>query len=345
MNMLFQSQPPVLVVDNLSLEFTNGPSRIHALDGVSFGLARGETLCLVGESGCGKSVTAMALMRLLPKSSARITSGAIRLTGTDLIGLPERSMQTIRGNRIGMVFQDPMTSLNPVHTVGMQIAETVRRHKRVGRREAYARARQMLDLVRIPDAGNRLNAYPHELSGGQRQRVMIAMALACDPELLIADEPTTALDVTVQAQILELIADLKTELGMSVLLITHDLGVVAATADRMMVMYAGRIVEEGPVERIFARPSHGYTAGLLRSLPGHGAARRGTLTEIVGTVPRLDRPVEGCVYAPRCGFAEAGCTASLPPAREIEAGHRSSCIREAAVFAAMRDHDIVRSWA
>jgi peptide/nickel transport system ATP-binding protein len=238
-----------------------------------------------------------------------------------------------------------MTSLNPVHTVGMQIAETVQRHKHVDRQAAWKRALQMLDLVRIPDAANRLTAYPHELSGGQRQRVMIAIALACDPELLIADEPTTALDVTVQAQILELIADLKAELGMSVLLITHDLGVVAATADRMMVMYAGRIVEEGPVERIFARPSHGYTAGLLRSLPGHGAARRSPLTEIAGTVPRLERPVDGCAYAPRCGFAEAACTAQQPPAHQIEPGHRSACIREAAVFAAMRDNEIVRSWA
>ncbi|MGB3336108.1 MAG: ABC transporter ATP-binding protein [Devosia sp.] len=337
--------PSILEVDNLSLEFRNGTERIYALDKVSFSLARGETLSLVGESGCGKSVTAMAVMGLLPKASARITSGSVRLAGADLIGLPERRMQAIRGNRIGMVFQDPMTSLNPVHTVGMQIAEAVRRHKHVSRREAWTRARQMLDLVRIPDAGSRLTAYPHELSGGQRQRVMIAIALACDPELLIADEPTTALDVTVQAQILELIADLKSELGMSVLLITHDLGVVAATADRMMVMYAGRIVEEGPVEQIFARPSHGYTAGLLRSLPGHGAARRGLLTEIGGTVPRLDQPVEGCVYAPRCGFAGVECTTHRPSTRQIEGDHRSACIREAMVYAAMRDNEIVRSWA
>jgi oligopeptide/dipeptide ABC transporter ATP-binding protein len=336
---------PALEVDNLSLEFRNGAQHVYALDRVSFSLARGETLSLVGESGCGKSVTAMAMMGLLPKGIARVTSGSIRLAGTDLLGLPERQLRDIRGNRIGMVFQDPMTSLNPVHTIGMQIAEVVQRHKQVSRADAWTRARQMLDLVRIPDAGSRLTAYPHELSGGQRQRVMLAIALACDPELLIADEPTTALDVTVQAQILELIADLKTELGMSVLLITHDLGVVAATADRMMVMYAGRIVEEGPVERIFARPSHGYTAGLLRSLPGHGARRRGTLTEIAGTVPRLNRPIAGCVYAPRCSFAVEACTTALPPSRLIEADHRSACIREAAVFAAMRDNEIVRSWA
>jgi oligopeptide/dipeptide ABC transporter ATP-binding protein len=334
----------VIDVENLSLEFRNGDQRVHALDQVSFSVARGETLSLVGESGCGKSVTAMAIMGLLPRASARITSGHVRMAGTDLIGLPERQLRQIRGNRIGMVFQDPMTSLNPVHTIGMQIAEAVRRHKQVSHAEAMQRARRMLDLVRIPDAGNRLTAYPHELSGGQRQRVMIAMALVCDPQLLIADEPTTALDVTVQAQILELIADLKAELGMSVLLITHDLGVVASTADRMMVMYAGRIVEEGPVERIFARPSHGYTAALLRSLPGHGTGRRGTLTEIAGTVPRLDRPIAGCAYAPRCGFAEPGCSASLPPAPEVEDGHRSACIREAAVFDAMRDSPIVRSW-
>ena len=335
----------VLDVENLSLEFHSGGQHVHALDNVSFSVARGETLSLVGESGCGKSVTAMAVMGLLPRTSARITSGRIRLAGTDLVGMSERDMQAIRGNRIGMVFQDPMTSLNPVHTIGMQIAEAVQRHKQVSRTEAWARARRMLDLVRIPDSGNRLTSYPHELSGGQRQRVMIAMALVCDPELLIADEPTTALDVTVQAQILELIADLKSELGMSVLLITHDLGVVAATADRMMVMYAGRIVEDGAVERIFARPSHGYTAGLLRSLPGHGAGRRSTLTEIAGTVPRLDRPVAGCVYAPRCSCAAAACTDPLPPAQQVEPGHRSACIREAAVFDAMRDNDIVRTWA
>ncbi|SFZ86022.1 peptide/nickel transport system ATP-binding protein [Devosia enhydra] len=336
---------PVLSVDMLSLEFRTSGQCVHALDKVSFSLARGETLSLVGESGCGKSVTAMAIMGLLPKNSARVTSGSIRLDGTNLIGLSERQMQTIRGNRIGMVFQDPMTSLNPVHTIGMQIAEAVRRHKHVSKKDAWARARQMLERVRIPDAANRLLAYPHELSGGQRQRVMIAIALACDPELLIADEPTTALDVTVQAQILELIGELKTELGMSVLLITHDLGVVAASADRMMVMYAGRIVEEGPVERVFARPSHGYTAGLLRSLPGHGAQRRGLLAEIGGTVPRLDKLVEGCVYAPRCAFAAGPCTAALPPPRQIEAGHRSACIRHEAVFGAMADNDIVRSWA
>ncbi len=334
----------VIDVENLSLEFLSGDQRIHALDKVSFSVARGETLSLVGESGCGKSVTAMAMMGLLPRANARITSGRILMAGTDLVGLPERQLRDIRGNRIGMVFQDPMTSLNPVHTIGMQIAEAVRRHKQVSRAEALQRARQMLELVRIPDAGNRLTSYPHELSGGQRQRVMIAMALVCDPELLIADEPTTALDVTVQAQILELIDDLKTELGMSVLLITHDLGVVASSADRMMVMYAGRIVEEGAVERIFARPSHGYTAALLRSLPGHGTSRRGSLTEIAGTVPRLDRPVAGCVYAPRCSFAEAGCSAPLPPAQQVELGHRSACIRQAAVFEAMRENDIVRSW-
>ncbi len=335
---------PVLAVDNLSLEFHNLNQRVYALDKVSFSLARGETLSLVGESGCGKSVTAMAVMGLLPRSSARISSGSIRLADTELIGLSERQLQTIRGNRIGMVFQDPMTSLNPVHTIGMQIAETVVRHKQVSKQEAWSRARQMLELVRIPDAANRLTAYPHELSGGQRQRVMIAIALACDPELLIADEPTTALDVTVQAQILELIADLKTALGMSVLLITHDLGVVAANADRMMVMYAGPIVEEGPVERVFARPSHGYTAGLLRSLPGNGIKRRGALTEIVGTVPRLDRPIDGCVYAPRCAFATSECTACLPPATQVEAGHRTACIHQANVFAAMASNEIVRSW-
>ena len=341
---------PVLSVENLSLDFVSEAGTIRALDGISFSLAKGEILSLVGESGCGKSVTAMAIMGLLPRGAARITSGTVLLTGKDgatqdLLGLSERALKEIRGNRIGMIFQDPMTSLNPVHTIGMQIAEVVRRHRPVSNGDARARALQMLDLVRIPDARSRINAYPHELSGGQRQRVMIAMALACDPEVLIADEPTTALDVTVQAQILDLIGDLKTELGMSVILITHDLGVVAGTADRMMVMYAGRIVEEGPVEKVFARPSHGYTAGLLQSLPGHGSTRRSPLREISGSVPRLDRRIDGCVYAPRCGFSDRACLAALPPARLVGLNHHTLCIHDETVFDAVRDHDIVRSWA
>ena len=335
----------VLTIDRLSLSFVNEAGAIHALDEVSFALGKGEVLSLVGESGCGKSVTAMAIMGLLPRGTARAT-GSILLGGQDLLKASEKEMRRLRGNRIGMVFQDPMTSLDPVHTVGMQIAEVVRRHKGVSNAAARARALEMLDLVRIPDARNRLAAYPHELSGGMRQRVMIAMALACDPEILIADEPTTALDVTVQAQILDLIGELKSELGMSVILITHDLGVVAKTADRMMVMYAGRIVEEGTVERVFSRPSHGYTAGLLQSLPGHGAlARRSPLPEIAGSVPRLDKREPGCTFAPRCRFALDACANPLPPARQVDAGHNTLCIRDTTVFEAIRDHDIVRAWA
>ncbi len=334
----------VLTVDGLSLQFETGGGVLHALDAVSFNVARGEILSLVGESGCGKSVTAMTIMGLLPRHGARITAGSVKLGDRELLNAGERDMRQIRGNRIGMIFQDPMTSLNPVHTVGMQIAEAVRAHKGTSRRAADARALDMLDLVRIPDARNRLGAYPHELSGGMRQRVMIAMALACDPELLIADEPTTALDVTVQAQVLDLIADLRRELGMSVILITHDLGVVAAVADRMMVMYAGRIVEAGTVEALFARPSHGYTAGLLQSLPNSDTHHRGILTEIPGSVPRLDHTVPGCVYAPRCAFAEEICSAPLPPARQIGPAHSARCVRSDAVYGAVRDNDIVRTW-
>ena len=315
----------ILDVENLSLEFRNHGQRVYALDSVSFSVARGETLSLVGESGCGKSVTAMAMMGLLPKASARITSGRIRMGGTELVGLPERQLQQIRGNRIGMVFQDPMTSLNPVHTIGMQIAEAVRRHKQVSRAEAMQRARQMLDLVRIPDAGNRLTAYPHELSGGQRQRVMIAMALACDPELLIADEPTTALDVTIQAQILRLLRDLQRELGMAVMLITHDLGVVAQVVNRLVVMYAGRIVEQGPVAEVFERPSHPYTRLLLQSIPSLEQDQR-RLRTIPGMVPSLADMPSGCRFHPRCPDARPACREQAPPMIPVGAGHGAACI-------------------
>jgi peptide/nickel transport system ATP-binding protein len=335
---------PVLAVDNLSVEFNGNGSRLLALDGVSFAIGRGEILSLVGESGCGKSVTAMAIMGLLPRHASSVTATAVRLHDTELLGASERALRRVRGNRIGMVFQDPMSSLNPVHTVGLQIAEVVRRHKAVSTTAARQRALDMLDLVRIPDARNRLGAYPHELSGGMRQRVMIAIALACEPQLLIADEPTTALDVTVQAQILDLIRDLRAELGMSVILITHDLGVVAATADRMLVMYAGRIVEEGRVEAIFSRPSHGYTAGLLQSLPTQTTAHRGALTEIPGAVPRLERRPVGCSYASRCAYAAEICSVE-PPLREVAPAHRALCTRPHVVFDAVRNHEIVREWS
>ncbi|MCO6406932.1 ABC transporter ATP-binding protein [Hoeflea alexandrii] len=335
----------VLTVSNLSLEFSNSAGVVRALDDVSFAVRKGEILSLVGESGCGKSVTAMSIMGLLPRHGARIVSGSVRLGEQELLGASERTMRRVRGDRIGMIFQDPMTSLNPVHTIGMQIAEVVRQHRGLSGAAARARALEMLELVRIPDARNRLGAYPHELSGGMRQRVMIAMALACDPELLIADEPTTALDVTVQAQVLDLIADLRQNLGMSVIFITHDLGVVSSTADRMMVMYAGRIVEEAPVEKLFARPSHGYTAGLLQSLPGTQTRHRDVLAEIPGSVPRLDKVVEGCAYAPRCSFATGACLDPLPPPRRIEPEHSARCIHSETVFETIRNTDIVRAWA
>jgi peptide/nickel transport system ATP-binding protein len=335
---------PLLQVDNLSLRFRARAGIHHALSQVSFSVAKGEVVGVVGESGCGKSVTAMAIMRLLPRHSVEIPHGSITLAGVDLLRASERHMQDIRGNRIGMIFQDPMTSLNPTHKVGAQIAEAVRRHRHCSRHDAHVRALQMLDLVRIPDAANRIDAYPHELSGGMRQRVMIAMALACDPELLIADEPTTALDVTVQAQILALINDLRAELGMSVILITHDLGVVAETADRILVMYAGRIVEEGRTDDVFAHPAHGYTAGLLQALPSVGGAHRAPLAEISGSVPRLDRDIPECVYAPRCRYAAPACSTPLPPRRAITATHTTACIRPDTVFADVKDHEIVRAW-
>ncbi len=335
---------PVLEVRDLSLVFRGGRGTHHALSDVSFTVGRGEVLSLVGESGCGKSVTAMAILGLLPRRGAEVSASAIRLAGTDIFGLPERAMRKLRGNRIGMIFQDPMTSLNPVHTVGLQIGETIRRHRGVSHAAARTRARELLDLVEIPGAARRLDAYPHELSGGMRQRVMIAMALSCDPELLIADEPTTALDVTIQAQILALIGSLTRELGMSVILITHDLGVVAEAADRVAVMYAGRIVEEGPVPAVFARPSHGYTAGLLRALPGHRGSVRGMLDGIEGAVPRLDTVVEGCVFAPRCRFAAEECDRSRAERLTRAPGHLTACARPDAVYQSVADLDIVAAW-
>ena len=340
------SAAPLLSVEDLSLRFTGKAGTLHALSGVSFAVKKGEILSFVGESGCGKSVTAMSIMGLLPRSGVDYPSGKILFDGMDLRTASQRQMRRVRGGRIGMIFQDPMTSFTPVHTVGMQIAETVVRHRGLSWADAMGRARQMLDLVRIPDAARRLDAYPHELSGGMRQRVMIAMALACDPELLIADEPTTALDVTVQAEILDLIDDLRRELGMSVILITHDLGVVAQVADRVMVMYAGRIVEEGPIEAVLKRPSHGYTAGLLTALPLPGAHNHRTrLAEIPGAVPRLDREIDACVYADRCAFAEPQCRAGLPPLAEVAPGHRAACVRAGTVSEAMGCNDIVRAWA
>ncbi|MEM0908432.1 MAG: ABC transporter ATP-binding protein [Pseudomonadota bacterium] len=334
----------VLSVSNLSVVFGEGPSRVLALDKVSLDVRRGEVLSLVGESGCGKSVTAMAVMGLLPRRGVERRADTLSLCGESVLGLSERRLKRLRGGRMGIVFQDPMTSLNPVHTIGTQIGENIRRHKGVGWAEARRRTLELLDRVRIPDAARRIDAFPHELSGGMRQRVMIALATACDPALLIADEPTTALDVTIQAQILTLLRDLSADTGMGILLITHDLGVVAETADRVAVMYAGRIVEMGTVEEVFARPSHGYTAGLMRALPGEAAAPRSRLSEIEGTVPRIATPPEGCAFAPRCAFAREICAGPLGDVAVGSDSHRSACARTDAVFQSVRDLDIVRAW-
>ena len=284
---------------------------VPVLEDLSFAIAPGETLGLVGESGCGKSVTALSIMRLLPHPPARVTGGRILFDGTDLMGLDAEALRAIRGDRVAMIFQEPMTSLNPVFTIGDQIAESLIVHRGATRAAARAEAARLLDLVGIPAAATRLDRYPHELSGGQRQRAMIAIALACKPRLLIADEPTTALDVTVQAQILDLIARLRRDLGMAVLLITHDLGVVAEFCDRVAVMYAGRIVEEAPAAALFAAPRHRYTEALLRSMPAANAPGR-ELPSIPGSVPPPAARGAGCIFAPRCGFALPRCAAELP---------------------------------
>jgi len=319
---------PLLEVDGLRTHFFTRDGVVQAVDGVGFEVARGETVGIVGESGSGKSVTALSIMRLLPRANARIVDGRIMLEGRDLAALDEAGMRRIRGGDIAMVFQEPMTSLNPVLKIGFQLAEAIRAHRGTGRDEARRRALEMLRLVRIPEPERRIEQYPFELSGGMRQRVMIAMALSCDPKLLIADEATTALDVTIQAQILELIRELKERLGMAVIMITHDLGVVAETCDRVVVMYAGRKVEEAPVEELFRRPYHPYTAGLLGSVPKldrAGTATRGRLVEIKGMVPKLTGELAGCPFAPRCPLADARCRVEEPPLRTMAPTHTAAC--------------------
>jgi oligopeptide/dipeptide ABC transporter ATP-binding protein len=315
--------PPVLEVEDLHIRFVGTPAGLDLIDGVGFRVGRGRTLCLVGESGCGKSVTALSILGLLP-TAARVVSGSVRFEGRDLLGLDDRSRADLRGDRMAMIFQEPMTSLNPAFTLGDQIAEGVMRHRRVGRREARERALEMLRRVRIPAPEKRLDAYPHQCSGGMRQRAMIAMALANDPLLLVADEPTTALDVTIQAQILELLAALQQETGTALVLITHDLGVVAGVADEVAVMYGGRIVEYGPVEAIFEDPQHPYTVGLMGSVPSVGR-RTDRLTTIAGSVPSPEAMPRGCRFSTRCPFADDRCRTSAPPAEEFEPGHRVAC--------------------
>ena len=320
---------PLLEVADLRTWFFTRDGVVRAVDGVSFHVTPGETLAIVGESGCGKSVTALSVLRLIPSPPGRIVSGRIRFAGRDLLGLGEAQMRDVRGNEISMIFQEPMTSLNPVLTIGRQIAETLTLHQGLSRGEALTRAADMLRLVHIPEAERRIGKYPHQLSGGMRQRVMIAMALACNPKLLIADEPTTALDVTIQAQILDLMRDLKNRLGSAIMLITHDLGVVAEMCQRVVVMYAGRKVEEGPVEEIFARPLHPYTRGLLGSVPKLGSSLvdggRGKLAEIAGLVPSLRQKIVGCPFAGRCPMATELCTRVAPAIETKARDHLVAC--------------------
>ena len=322
----------VLDVKNLETVFFTNSGLFRAVDDVSFRVRRGETLAIVGESGCGKSVSALSIMRLVPNPPGRIVGGSVMLEGTDLLALEEAEMRAIRGNRISMIFQEPMTSLNPVMRIGDQIMEAVRLHRELTKQQAWNQAVEMLRLVRIPEPARRALEYPHQLSGGMRQRAMIAMALACRPALLIADEPTTALDVTIQAQILALVLELQQELGMGLILITHDLGVVAQTAQRVIVMYAGRKVEEADVETLFADPRHPYTRGLMASIPavpslqGKADAR---LAEIPGTVPSLTRLPKGCAFAPRCSLAVARCHEAYPLLQDWGGGHLAACWRAA----------------
>jgi len=320
----------VLDVKGLQTVFFTASGLFRAVNDVSFSVRRGETLAIVGESGCGKSVTALSIMRLVPDPPGRIVGGTIMLEGTDLLDLDEDEMRKIRGNRISMIFQEPMTSLNPVMRIGDQITEAVRLHRAMTQKEAWKQAVEMLRLVRIPVPERRVLEYPHQLSGGMRQRAMIAMALACRPALLIADEPTTALDVTIQAQILQLILELQKELGMGLILITHDLGVVAQTAQRVIVMYAGRKVEEADVETLFANPKHPYTRGLMASIPAvlSLGAKAGTrLVEIPGMVPSLTNLPKGCAFAPRCELAIARCREEYPPLEAQGEDHLAACWR------------------
>ncbi|MBI3077836.1 MAG: ABC transporter ATP-binding protein [Deltaproteobacteria bacterium] len=318
----------LLSIEELRTHFFTDEGVVRAVDGVSVSLDEGDTLGLVGESGCGKTMTALSILRLVPSPPGRIVGGRISFDGRDLLNLPEPAMRKIRGNEISMIFQEPMTSLNPVFRVGDQIAEAVRLHQKVGKRAAWDRTVEMLQKVGIPAPERRAREYPHQLSGGMRQRVMIAMALSCNPRLMIADEPTTALDVTIQAQILDLIERLKDEIGMSVILITHNLGIVAETARHVAVMYAGKIVEYADVQALFGNPQHPYTIGLLRSLPRRGAsARRERLEVIPGLVPSLQALPPGCKFNPRCKEVIAQCREEEPELKPIEPGHLVRCLR------------------
>jgi peptide/nickel transport system ATP-binding protein len=327
-----QVTPLLLEVDDLTTHFFTRDGIVRAVDGVSFSVRRGEVLAIVGESGCGKSVTSLSIMRLIASPPGRTVKGRVLFEGRDLLQLSESQMRKIRGDAISMIFQEPMTSLNPVLTIGRQIAEALVVHRGSSREQAAQRAIELLRLVRMPEAERRAAQYPHQLSGGMRQRVMIAMALACEPQLLIADEPTTALDVTIQAQILDLMRELQQNTGAAIVLITHDLGVVAEMAERVVVMYAGRKVEEASVAELFAHPRHPYTRGLLDSIPKLGARKRDgdqggrtRLAEIPGTVPSLVEPITGCAFAARCAYVTARCRSDSPPLEERAEGHFAAC--------------------
>jgi peptide/nickel transport system ATP-binding protein len=332
------NEAPLLEVDGLRTYFDLRHGVVKAVDGVSFALAPHETLAIVGESGCGKSITALSLMRLVPDPPGRIAGGSIKLAGVDLLTLSDEAMRGVRGKDMAMIFQEPMTSLNPVLTIGSQIAEVLLLHEPINRQQAREKSIDMLRLARIPEPEQRAREYPHQLSGGMRQRAMIAMALACNPKVLIADEPTTALDVTIQAQILDIILDLQRKLGTAIILITHDLGVVAETAQRVIVMYAGRKVEEAPVDELFARPQHPYTHGLMASIPrldlmrGEEAGASGRLQEIPGMVPALTNLPAGCVFAPRCAHAEDRCRREYPAYEEKRPRHWAACWRSTELF-------------
>ena len=319
--------PAVLSIKNLKTQFHTAEGVVRAVDGIDLTVRPGTVLGVVGESGSGKSVTALSVMRLIPQPPGKIVSGEAWFNGADLLTLREKEMQAIRGKRIAMIFQEPMTSLNPVFTIGNQISEMLRHHLKISRKDARNRTIELLNLVGIPSADRRVNDYPHQLSGGMRQRVMIAMAISCNPEIIFADEPTTALDVTIQAQILVLLEELRERLGMSLVLISHDLGVIAEVAHEVAILYAGRIVEEAGTDELFAHPLHPYTQGLLSSLPRFDKAggRRERLQAIPGAVPRMTENLPGCKFSPRCGVAVPHCSQEEPPLKEIRPGHRVRC--------------------
>ena len=318
--------PPLLELDDLHMHFFTRDGVVKAVDGVSFTLECGRTLGVVGESGSGKSVTAMSIMRLIPEPPGKVVSGDIRFKGESILAMSDKEQRRLRGNRIAMIFQDPMTSLNPVYRIGKQIAEPLRLHKGLTRTEAWAAAVELLRQVGIPQAEERARNYPHEFSGGMRQRAMIAMALACGPDILIADEPTTALDVTIQAQILELMQEIQRRTESAVIMITHDLGVVADMADHILVMYGGKAVEYGPADEVFYNPLHPYTWGLLESLPRHDVDDKGALCPIKGQPPSLIHLPAGCSFHPRCAYAKPECQAQIPPLVDLGDGHHSACL-------------------